>query len=429
MGSAAGSWTPPPGPWTPPTAPPADPAASARTHRRRVSLVITATIAVIALLAGLGIGVGVHSFSPSNVVAGRATPANPVTPSPSIPQYSGGNGSSSSGSSSTPATDPSANAVSKIEAGTVDINTTLGYQSAKAAGTGMVISSNGTVLTNNHVVDGSTSISATVVGNGHTYTAKLVGTDPTADVAVIQLVGASGLTTIQTADSAKVAVGDPIIALGNAGGKGGSPSVVTGSVQAVNQEITASDQNGSNAEKLTGLIQIDAPIVPGDSGGPLANSDGQVIGMDTAASATNQFTSQTDSNVGFAIPIRTAMTIAGEITAGHASNTIHIGLGGFLGVEIAPASTDQGGFGSGSSGPASSDLTVAGVVPGSPAERAGIQTGDTITAFAGQSVATQAELSALTHRHHAGDQVSVSWTDQSGQSHTAKVTLITGPAD
>jgi S1-C subfamily serine protease len=310
----------------------------------------------------------------------------------------------------------------------VDINTRLGYVSAAAAGTGMVLTSNGFVLTNNHVIDGATSISATVVGTGRSYTATVVGTDVTEDVAVLKLTGASGLTTIPLGDSTTVTTGDRVVAIGNAGGTGGDPTVVTGTVTALNQSIVASDENGSNAEQLHGLIVTDAPIVAGDSGGPLADAHGKVIGIDTAASANNQFMSA--NNTGFAIPINRALAIAKQIEAGDESNTIHIGATGFLGVAIDPGSgSGLGSTGSnGSSTPQDTPAVVGTVIAGSPAEKAGIVAGDTITGFDGSAVNSAEDLTTLTHRRHPGDKATITWTDASGQSHEATVTLVTGPA-
>ena len=176
----------------------------------------------------------------------------------------------------------------KVSPGLVDVVSTLGDENGQAAGTGMVLTSNGEVLTNNHVIDGATSISVTDIGNGHTYKATVVGYDKTKDIAVLQLQNASGLQTVTFGDSSTVTVGQQVVAIGNAEGKGGQPSVVTGSVTALNQSITASDEgSASNSEQLSGLIQTNAPIQPGDSGGPLVNSAGQVIGIDTAASTSS----------------------------------------------------------------------------------------------------------------------------------------------
>jgi S1-C subfamily serine protease len=176
---------------------------------------------------------------------------------------------------------------SKVDPGLVDVVSTLGYQSATAEGTGMVLTSTGEILTNNHVIDGATSIKVTDIGNGKTYTATVVGYDATKDIAVLQLQNASGLQTISIGDSSSVTVGSKVTALGNAGGKGGTPSVATGTVTALNQSITASDEGSSNSEQLSGLIESNAPIQAGDSGGSLVNSSGQVIGMDTAASSSS----------------------------------------------------------------------------------------------------------------------------------------------
>jgi S1-C subfamily serine protease len=173
----------------------------------------------------------------------------------------------------------------KVDPGLVDIVSNLGYQNAEAAGTGQVMTSSGEVLTNNHVIDGATSIKATDIGNGRTYTAKVVGYDQTDDVAVLQLQGASGLATVSFGDSSQVTVGQNVVALGNAEGKGGTPAVATGTVTALNQSITAGDEGSGSSENLTGMIETNAPIQPGDSGGPLVNSAGQVIGIDTAASS------------------------------------------------------------------------------------------------------------------------------------------------
>ena len=281
------------------------------------------------------------------------------------------------------------------------------------------------------MIKGATEIEVTVIPTGKQYTAHVVGTDPTEDVAVLELDKASGLATIPLGDSSKVRVGDAVVALGNAGGKGGAPHVVTGSVEALYQEITASDQSGADAERLTGLLQVNAGILPGDSGGALANADGQVIGMNTAASSSNQF--QSTSSQGFAIPIAHALSIAKEITAGHASATIHIGLPALLGVQVSPSGSlggnSQGGYGGNTGGTTSNGADVAGVASGSPADKLGIVAGDTVTAIDGDAVTTPESLSTIIRTHQPGEKVTVTWTDQSGTRHSGSATLITGPAD
>ena len=173
----------------------------------------------------------------------------------------------------------------QVDPGLVDIVTTLGYQRAQAAGTGMVLSPSGEVLTNNHVIEGATSIKAVDVGNGRTYRATVAGYDRSHDVAVLKLHGASGLQTVATGNSAQVSPGEKVVAIGNAGGKGGTPSVVSGRIVALGATVTATDAAAGTSERLTGVIGHNAPIQPGDSGGPLVNLAAKVIGMNTAASS------------------------------------------------------------------------------------------------------------------------------------------------
>ena len=179
------------------------------------------------------------------------------------------------------------------------------------------------------------SVSATLVKSGQTYTARVIGYDSTDDVALLQLVGASGLKTVNVGDSTKVKVDEAVLALGNAGGRGGLPSTAQGTVQAVNQSIKASDEGADTTENLHGMIETNAPIEEGDSGGPLVNGSGQVVGMDTAASTGGG--AGTTATQGFAIPINKAVTIANEIDDGKASTNVHIGLAGFMGVNVADA--------------------------------------------------------------------------------------------
>jgi len=309
---------------------------------------------------------------------------------------------------------------------------TDGYQGATSAGTGIVLTSTGEILTNNHVIEGATSIKVTDIGNGRTYTATVVGYDASHDVAVIQLQGASGLTTASLGDSSSVQTGDRVTALGNAEGKGGTPSVATGTVTALNQSITASDELSNVSEQLTGLIETNAPIQPGDSGGPLVNYYGQVIGMDTAAGSNYQFQGQSSTATqAYSIPIDEALSIAKQIEAGTTSADVHIGATAFLGLESGGSSSNSGGFGGfggQSSQGATSGATVAGTVSGSPAANAGLTQGDTITAIAGQSVTSAEDVAHGLVKYHPGDSISVSWTDTAGQSHTANLTLTTGPA-
>ncbi|MGH3253910.1 MAG: S1C family serine protease [Streptosporangiaceae bacterium] len=327
----------------------------------------------------------------------------------------------------------------RVDPALVDVVATDGLQQATSAGTGIVLTSNGEILTNNHVIEGATAIKVTDVGNGRTYTATVVGYDASHDVAVLQLQGASGLTVASLGDSSSIRVGDNVVALGNAGGKGGTPSVAAGSVTALNQSITASDEGSGTSEQLTGLIQTNADIQPGDSGGSLVNAYGQVIAIDTAASSSYQFQSQSSSGEqAYAIPINEAVSIANQIKAGTTSADVHIGATAFLGIEIQPASSSgfgsggfggsgSGGSGSGTSG-SGSGVSINGTISGSPAANAGLTAGDEITSLGGQQVATAEDVAHVLVSYHPGDSISVTWLDQSGQSHTQTLTLTTGPA-
>jgi S1-C subfamily serine protease len=316
----------------------------------------------------------------------------------------------------------------RVDPGLVDIVSTDGLAQASSAGTGIVLTSNGEVLTNNHVIEGATAIKVTDIGNGRTYTAKVVGYDASHDVAVIQLQNASGLTVASLGDSSSVQTGDSVVALGNAGGKGGTPSVASGKVTGLGQSITASDELSGVSEQLTGLIETNADIQPGDSGGSLVNSYGQVIGMDTAASSSYSFQSQGSSQVqAFAIPIDSALSIAKQIEAGTTSADVHIGATSFLGVGFSAQSSSQGGFqGSGNAG--STGAVIAQAVSGSPAAKAGLVAGDEITSVGGASVTAASDVAHALVKYHPGDSVAITYIDQTGASHTTTVTLATGPA-
>jgi S1-C subfamily serine protease len=308
----------------------------------------------------------------------------------------------------------------KVGPGLVDIIATLGYQHAASAGTGLVVAGSGEVITNNHVVEGATAIKATDVATGRSYRASVVGYDRAHDVAVLQLQGAAGLRTVAFGNSAAVKPGQRVVALGNAGGRGGKPSVVTGRVKALSQSIVASDAAAGTSERLVGLIRSNAPIQPGDSGGPVVNSAGQVIGINTAASAGSGFHFQGGSapTQAFAIPSARVRSIAGQIESRRSSATVHIGATAFLGVQILPASEGRMAVGVG----------VAGVLPGSPAALAGVSAGDAITSVGGSAVASPSGLQAVMVRFHPGDRVQLGWDDGAGRPHRATVTLASGPA-
>lgn len=320
-----------------------------------------------------------------------------------------------------------ANAVSPSVA---NITSRLAYSNQTAEGTGIVISPSGLVLTNNHVVNNSTQVTAQVNGGGRTFAARVLGTDRTDDVALLQLHGAAGLKAAVIGDSAKVAIGDAVVALGNVGGRGGSPAVTGGAITAVNQTITAGDQGSGDSETLHGMLQTDAYIAAGDSGGPLVNASGQVIGMDTAAAGNNFGQSP---SIGFAIPIDRAVSISREIAAGHSSSTIQIGQRAFLGVganDIAAGCPSTfNGFGQPTTAaPVNSGALVCQAFPGTPAQSAGLSAGDVITGLNGAAITSAEGLTTAIRSHRPGDTISLTWVDTAGQRHTAGIKLIVGPA-
>jgi S1-C subfamily serine protease len=301
--------------------------------------------------------------------------------------------------------------VALVDPAVVDI--TLVLAGGEAAGTGMVLTPSGLVLTNNHVIDGATKISVQIAATGPTHPAHVVGYDIVDDVALVQIEGVSGLKTVSLGDSAAVAVKDPVVTIGNALGAPGPHAVTTGSIDALDQSITANDPTGGSQD-MSGLIQMDARLRPGDSGGPLVNSAGQVIGMNSVAAVGGRRFNR--SNEGFAIPIVHALDIARQIQAGTASASVHVGDRAILGVQIAnPTSPDSPG------------ARVEAVTNGSPADDAGIRRDTVITSIDKAAITSVDDIGQTLFSHSPGDSVEVTWTDPDGTSHTATIELAVGP--
>lgn len=359
-------------------------------------------IAVVAAAAGAGIG-----WSLARAVNNRPVAQATTSPEAPIQQVTPGTTISPNGTTAAIA--------ARVSPAIVDINTVLG--NGAAAGTGMLISSTGEILTNNHVIGGSTSITVTVQGRSQAYAAHVVGVDVSQDIAVIQIDGTvSGLPTVKFADSSTLKVGDTVITLGNALGQGGAPHVTSGQITALDQTITASS-GGSSSETLSGMIQSDAVIYEGDSGGALVNTSGQVVGMITAGQAQGFRSSASD--VGFAIASNTAVGIVNRIRAHEQAADLTYGQVGFLGVSVQTLdafTAQQLGL------KVTSGALVSGVQPGSAAESAGIARYSVITNVGGMAVTSSDTLGTAIRSHRPGDGVSVTWVNQSG-THTATVTL------
>lgn len=294
--------------------------------------------------------------------------------------------------------------------GVVVVNTRLGFADETAAGTGIVLSSSGAVLTNNHVIRGATSISVTTAA-GHSYTATVLGYSVSKDIALLRLSGARGLATASIGDSDRVRTGQSVTAVGNAGGSG-TLSVVTGRITDTGRMITVTDGEG-NTSRLLDMIETSAPLEPGDSGGPLLLG-GRVIGIDAAGPRGYRFESGSD---GYAIPVNTGLSIANQIGSGRRSSTVHIGPTAFLGVALAPPANGDGTTGA----------VVGQVVSGSPADRAGIQAGDVITSIGGRTVRSRDIVRNVLLQTAPGRPLKVTWTDGAGTSRTATVRPVSGP--
>jgi S1-C subfamily serine protease len=385
--------------------------------------------ALSALVLVLVIGGGGFILGHDIVTPAAIRISAPNYTSPTLPSFGNGSGSFQIPSVTPPNTKAdkaAAKIATKVDPGLVDITTTFASTSQTAEGTGMILTSDGLVLTNNHVVEDAQTLSVRDVATNATYVGKVVGYDLTQDVALIQLKDASGLTTIKTANSDKVASGEKIVGIGNAGGVGGTPSFVPGSVVALNQAITAGDEtNPAGSERLSGLIEVNAAIEPGDSGGPLVNDKGKVVGMDTAGSDLNGGfgfdPGNTSGDRGYAIPINTALAIVTSIRDDVATSGVHIGATAFLGVEFDSA-TAAGNANS------SSGVTIAGTVAGSAANAAGFVAGDVITSIDGQSVTTGTDLQTILLTKKPGDTIHVDYLNASGVAKTVSVVLGSGPA-
>jgi S1-C subfamily serine protease len=396
----------------------------------RVARGVSALV-LVAAVAGAGFVLGHDVVKPSPIFRS-------ATPKYTYPTFPSGGTGNSGGSYQFPSVTPApqntkadkaaAKIAAKVDPGLVDITSTFAGASGTAEGTGMILTSNGLVLTNNHVVEDAETLSVRDVATNATYVGHVVGYDLSEDVAVVQLVDASGLTTIKTANSNDITRGEDVVGIGNAGGVGGTPSSVPGTVVALAQAITAGDEtNPAGSEKLSGLIEVNAAIEPGDSGGPLVNDKGKVIGMDTAGSDLNGgfgfIGSGSGTNRGYAIPINTALSIVTAIRDDDAVSGLHIGPTAFLGVEFDSA-TAAGGTTNAASG-----VTIAGTVANTPANKAGLVAGDVITEIDGQAVTSGSDLQTILLTKKPGDTIKVTYhVNTNATPVTVKVVLGSGPA-
>lgn len=287
--------------------------------------------------------------------------------------------------------------------GVVLVETNLAFENASAAGTGIVLTPSGEILTNNHVIRGATTINVVIPATHAQYAAQVIGYDISDDIALIKVSGAPKLATATRGNSMKLKIGQATRAVGNANG-GGRLVITKGTISALQQSIVVSDEQGGTS-RLSGLIKTSALLVPGDSGGPLLDSLGRVIGVDAAGS-----TSQ--AGEGYAIPINRAYSLVRQMETGTASSLVHIGKTAFLGVTV---------------GDTTGAIVVGQILPGTAAEAAGMEASDVITALDGQSVSTLDDIRTILFAHHPGDTIVVSYTDPLGSPTTASLVLGDGP--
>jgi S1-C subfamily serine protease len=366
-----------------------------QTPKRRWPMVLLASALVLVMAVG-GFGV-TRSVISATSEPQITTPADPGS-DPSTP-------SEGTAPSANPGT-RSASVTAAQSKGVVLIESEV--SNGVAAGTGMILTPDGKVLTNYHVVAGSDKVQVIVADTGDSYTATVLGFDQSRDVALLQLKGASGLATV-TVDTDAVNEGDQIAAVGNASG-GGKLVKAAGEVTATDQNLTvSSDSPWGNSEDLKGLIQTTAGAVPGDSGGPMFDAQTEVLGMTTAGSTTE--------HTSYAVPIATALSVVQQIETGQDAGTVRVGPSGYLGVVAATHTTGSKG------------IEISDVVAGGPADVAGITAGSRITKVGSTTITSKTNLANVVRDYEPGQQVRITWITSAGKTKAATVTLGSSPVN
>ena len=364
--------------------PPQPPAGRPRSQR----------VAALALVLAMSVGGGlVGGFIANSTSTTSSSNNGPLVTAPKIDQSKVGNTSI-------------AKAAAAIAPSVVTISNTTAQ--GGDTGTGIIVSSDGEIITNNHVVEGSTDLKVRLAGATDAVQAKILSTDPGNDLALIKLVNAKGLTAATFADPASIAVGDTVVAVGYALALDGGPSVTSGIVSATNRTLT--DSNGA----LDGLIQTDAAISSGNSGGPLINLSGQVIGINTAVYNSDGQTAA--NNIGFAIgvaEVQRVVKILRNDASGTSANTAR--TQGYLGIALGDR-TDGG-----------SGAVITEVQANSPAEKAGLKVQDIVVAINGTTVTGQGLVIATIRDAAPGDKVTLT-IDRDGTKKTLTATLVARPA-
>ncbi|WP_280301282.1 S1C family serine protease [Nocardia neocaledoniensis] len=301
----------------------------------------------------------------------------------------------------------------QVEPALVNISVDATLFGADAAGSGIVLTADGQILTSHHVIKGADEVSVTDIGNGAVYPATVLGYDSTADIALLSLAGATGLPTARLGTSSELRIRQDVLAIGDAGGDGGAPTAVAGPITDLDASIVAMNSADMSRKSLRGMVQIAAPVVGGQSGGALVDGGGAVVGVITAASGERTQARQRETPAtGYAVPIDTAMRIVTQIRSGVPTETVHIGPTATLGVHIVDARP--------------SGAEVSWALYGQPARAAGITTGDVITAVDGVAITTAKALSAAINVRRPADRIRLDITAPDGTTRVVEVVLARG---
>lgn len=361
-----------------------------------------------------------ESRTPTPTAPAPTTPAAPGSGAPSADAPAPTHPSATPSSTASPTANPRRTTPIDTSVGVVLINVTT--TNGGGAGSGMALEPNGLVLTNYHVVQTSETVQVTIANTGQQFTATVLGFDSSRDVALLQLQGASNLDTV-TIDDDTLAVGDTVRAVGNSRGQGylrTSHGVVTDLSAVVN---TANDNSLRGFEQLTDVIETSVPAVSGDSGGPLFDSEGEVVGMTTAGKSTNGEAAPGQA-ISYAVPIERALSIAKQIVEGDDSGSVTIGPKSWLGIIVPVQSGRAGVTPQGLPG-----VTLSSSAPGGPAEKAGLGPGSTITALGGVRVENSGDLADELAKLSPGDTTTIAWVDAAGIERSGDITVAASPVN
>ncbi|MFC6013619.1 S1C family serine protease [Nocardia lasii] len=299
----------------------------------------------------------------------------------------------------------------QLEPVLVNIDAASAGSGVGAAGSGIVLTPDGQILTSHHVIKGAEKLRVTDIANGLEYEASVLGYDAAADIALLSLGGASGLPVAWIGSSSDLRIGQDVLAIGDAGGDGGDPTAVSGPVTDLDATIVAMNAADLSRKALHGMVEIAAPVVGGQSGGALVDGSGAVVGVIAAASGQEARAEGKPAN-GYAVPIDTVMRIVEQIRSGTPTETVHIGPTATLGVQVIDGR------------PAGAQVSWA--FFGQPAREAGINIGDVITSVDGVSITTAKALGAAISVRKPADLVRLEVTSPDGERRTVEAVLATG---